>query len=195
MKLFDRRSFAALFFCVLVLSSCGEKRAGMHGRPGEAAPSGEALPVGRQPIGGERSAGEAQPAGQPPAVETARPPVVSAEAPRVRVLILGAQQAVRVHIPAPFLVGVDVSGEPLARIDRGGDYTVRVVGGEAVLAAGKRRVISSGSVLVKAEGAEKVPVNGRPYRGIVLFRAGTGGVMTINILDIDDYIKGVLPSE
>jgi len=185
MRMFDRRFLAALFFCALVLASCGGKRAAMKRSPADSAPSPEKEPITQPP---------AFPA-QPPAAEEKRPAIPLEEAPRVRVLVLGAQQAVRVRVLSAFRVGTLTDGEPLATIERGGDFTVKASGGQAVLAAGKRRLISSGSLYVRpAEGA-CVSVGGKPYRGIMLFRATEGGVMAINILDIDEYIKGVLPSE
>jgi stage II sporulation protein D len=185
MRRFDRRFLAALFFYLLLSSSCGEKRAVVRTPPVQVPPPQETPIVQTPPVVSP----------QPPAAERIEEPRLLAEAPRVRVLILGAGPSVRVRIPSGFSVGVDTGGEPVATIDRGGDFTVKVAGGEAVLAAGRKRLISSGSIFVKPAEGGGVSVNGRTYRGIMLFRVVEGGVVAINILDIDDYIKGVLPSE
>ena len=184
--MFDRRYLTALFFCLLLSSSCGEKRAVIRTPPVQTPEPRETPTFQRPPVVSP----------QPPAAERREvEPRLLPEAPRVRVLILGAGPLVRVRIHSDFSVGVDTGGEPIARIDRGGDFTVKIAGGEAVLAAGRKRLISSGSIFVKPAEEGGVSVNGRTYRGIVLFRAVEGGVVVINILDIDDYIKGVLPSE
>jgi stage II sporulation protein D len=116
-------------------------------------------------------------------------------APEVRVLIVEVQRSLRVRIPATFSVGVSDRSEPLAEIDRGGDFTVRNDRGEAVLAQGSRRVVSSEVIIVRPRSDKPISVNGRPYRGGLIVRADKGGVIGINVVDIDDYIKGVLPSE
>ena len=185
MRMFDRRFLAALFFCALVLASCGGKRAAMEQSPVEVSIPREEEPVTQPPV---------LPA-QPPAAEERQRAILLEEAPRVRVLVLGAQQAIRLHVLSAFRAGTLTAGEPLATIERGGDFTVKASGGEAVLTAGNKRLISSGSIFVMSAGGACVSVGGKPYRGIMLFRATERGVMTINVLDIDEYVKGVLPSE
>jgi len=159
----------------------------------------EGLPVGAEPPREEPSI-ESEPAPPPqqeqlPAQEQEPQARALAEAPRVRVLILESRQPVRMRITSAFRIGVDMKAEPLAAMNRGGDFTVRLSGGEAVLAEGKRRLISSGSVSVEPEAGGRVYIGGKPYRGLMCFRPFKGGLIAINILDIDEYIKGVLPSE
>ena len=186
MRRSDRRSLAAFFFFALVLSGCGEKRVIMESPPVEAA-----LPR-------EEPFAEGQPAQPPqellPAEDLMPRAVFLAEAPHVRIFILESRQPVRVRITSAFRIGVDTKAEPIAAMERGGDFTVRLSGGEAVLAEGKRRLISSGSVSVEPEAGGRVHLGGKPYRGLVCFRPFKGGLIAINILDIDEYIKGVLPS-
>ncbi|HVO77223.1 MAG TPA: SpoIID/LytB domain-containing protein, partial [Candidatus Bathyarchaeia archaeon] len=189
MRIFDRRLLAALFFCLLFSASCGEKRAVMQKPPVETSPAAETPPAVAPPAAPREEPRAGQ--GEKPA-EKPRP---LPEAPRVRVLVLGAAQTARVRIPSGSTIGVDTNGEPLGRIERGGDFAVKVAGGEAVLAAGRKRLISSGSIYVKPGAEGFVSVSGKAYRGIMLFKAVEGGVAAVNILDIDDYIKGVLPSE
>jgi stage II sporulation protein D len=184
MGMHDRRFLAALFFCLLALASCGGERAAVEHSPAvlnvppreEPAPETPSLPA------------------QPP-VEEQRQVAPLEEAPSVRVLVLGVQQAIRVRALSTFNAGSGTAGEPVATIERGGDFTIKAVGREAVLASGKKRLISSSTVFIMPRKGEFIFVGGKPYRGIMLFRAADRGVMAINILDIDDYIKGVLPSE
>lgn len=188
MRTFDRRFFAALFICALALSGCGEKRALREG------PVVVAEPPREEPFSEVQSA----PAQEPQIEEKRQPePIVLslAEAPRVRIFILESRQPVRVRITSAFCISVDAEAEPLASVNRGGDFVVRLSGGEAVLAEGKRRLISAGSVTVEPEAGGFVQLGGKRYRGLVCFRPFKGGLIAINILDIDEYIKGVLPSE
>lgn len=43
--------------------------------------------------------------------------------------------------------------------------------------------------------AELIKVNGNPYRGIIEIKNGESGITVINILNIEDYLKGVVPLE
>ncbi|MFC4427712.1 SpoIID/LytB domain-containing protein [Deinococcus navajonensis] len=40
-----------------------------------------------------------------------------------------------------------------------------------------------------------VEISGRLYRGGVLLRAENGGVQAINVVDVEDYLRGVVPAE
>ncbi len=187
MRMLDRRLFAALFFCALVLSGCGAKRPAVETAAPGAEPPRETPAVEPEPA-------PALPREEPPAeAEPRRIPL--AESPRVRVMILESKQPVRVKMSSAFSIGMDAEDEPIAVVEHGGEFTVRLSEGEAVLAEGKRRIIAAGTVTVEPVDGGLVSVAGKPYRGLMSFRPFKGGVVAINILDIDDYIKGVLPSE
>lgn len=187
MSMSDRRLFAALFFCALALSGCGAKHPAVETAPRGAEPPREVPVIDTE--GAPASPGVEH--GVEP--EALRIPL--AESPRVRVMILESKQPMRVKISSAFSIGVGGGAEPLAAVGHGGDFTVRLSGGEVVLAEGKRRLVSSGTVTVEPEEDGRVSVAGKPYRGAMSFRPFKGGLIAINILDIDDYIKGVLPSE
>jgi stage II sporulation protein D len=186
------RCAPALFFCALLVGSCAGERPAAEKPPFEqpvpaAAPAEQPAPKPAEPA-------EAR----PEANSAAAPPVRIAmleKAPLVRVLVLDERRSVRVRIPSPFDVGAADGSDALSRIDREGEFVVRVAGGEAALIQGKRRVISSAAILVRPDPGENISVEGKPYRGSFIFRAAREGVLTINVVDIDDYIKGVLPSE
>ncbi len=187
MSRFDRRLFAALFFFTLALPGCGGKPPAVRTTsPGAELP--REIPVIETRPAATPRAEELSPEAEPQRV-------MLAESPRVRVMILESKQPMRVHISSAFSVGVEAGTEPLAAVGHGGDFTVRLSGGEVVLAEGKRRLVSSGTVTVEPEDHGRVSVAGKPYRGAMSFRPFKGGLVAINVLDIDDYIKGVLPSE
>jgi stage II sporulation protein D len=191
----NRWLIAALFLCVLGLCSCGEKRA-MREKPIETAIPPEQSPTERAPAPTEEAPLEAAEPGTRPA-EAAEPETAAmlGEAPRVRVLILESRKAIRVRVPSSFSLAGGIGSGPALEVERGGDFTVRASGGEVVFAEGRKRLFSSDGVFVRPEGSEHVSVNGKPYRGAFLFDIVSGGLAAVNILDIDDYIKGVLPSE
>ncbi|MBB6015947.1 SpoIID/LytB domain-containing protein [Deinococcus radiopugnans] len=71
-------------------------------------------------------------------------------------------------------------------------WTVGVSGGQLTLngqAAGNPTLYlppSPGSV---------VEIAGKPYRGGVLLRVQDGGVQGVNVVDVEDYLRGVVPAE
>lgn len=65
-------------------------------------------------------------------------------------------------------------------------------------APGAGRLFSSSAPVTFASGDEKVPVrfNDRPYRGRIEVFANTRGALTVvNVLGLEDYVKGVVPNE
>lgn len=185
MKRFDRRLLAALFFCA-ALAACAAPR-----RHAAAPPA--AAPAPADTTADTPSAPEPAPVRIPEVIPEAVPLLEAP--PIVRVLVADGRQSVRVRIAGAFSVLSDRAGERVARIPRGGDYSVRAAGGDVVLVEGKRRVFSSDRIYVEPEGESAVSIGGSPYRGAFLFAATRGGVAAVNVLDIDEYLKGVLPSE
>lgn len=182
-KISDRRALAALFFCLLAIAACGGTRAPKETLPVEVAPSVEERREEAPPV-----------VVQPPPPEP-EPEIVLAAPPVVRVLILDSRPSIKVRLSSAFTIGVSNGDEPLARMERGGDFVVKASGGEAVLVQGNRRIVSSEALVVAPEEGGRVSVGGKPYRGAMRFAAGKGGVSAVNVLDIDEYVKGVLPSE
>jgi SpoIID/LytB domain protein len=102
----------------------------------------------------------------------------------VRVLLLEARDRVRVGSAAPFVV-VDARGRKLhlpARsvvVDR--KFTLRHKKLRAPLRFGP--------------GAEPLQVDFRGYRGEVVVKAKPNGLMAVNLLPLDRYLRGVVPWE
>jgi stage II sporulation protein D len=202
MKTNDRRRVPALFFCALVaagalagallIASCAGERPGVRkpeAEPPMTAPE-QPVPVPVPPV--ERKP-EAQPQTQPQESPVLMP--MLDRPPVVRVLVLEARRSLRVRIPAPFEAGPADGNDRLDRIDREGEFFVRPNGDEASLVQGKRRVVSAAAILIRPQEGTKISIEGKPYRGSFVFKAARGGILTINVVDIEDYIKGVLPSE
>ncbi len=65
-------------------------------------------------------------------------------------------------------------------------------------AAGSARLFSSSAPVMFASDDEKAPVrfNDKPYRGRIEVFANTRGALTVvNVLGLEDYVKGVVPNE
>ena len=64
--------------------------------------------------------------------------------------------------------------------------------------AGSGRLFSSSAPVTLASDDEKFPINfnGQPYRGRIEVFANTRGALTVvNVLGLEDYVKGVVPNE
>lgn len=137
---------------------------------------------------------------KPPPGEIAPPgpkPVVGfVHAPRVRVLILEASKTVRVRVPSSFYLGESQQGTPLSRSETGGSFVVRPNGDEVEMLKSKGGLVHKAPLIAIRHNSEKnIYINGRPFRGEFAFASSHGGVITINMVEVDDYIKGVLPAE
>ncbi len=67
-------------------------------------------------------------------------------------------------------------------------------------AQGLVRIIETGEtaptiVLQAANPEEKLTIGTSPVRGFVEVRAGSGGVTAVNVLNLEDYLRGVVPNE
>ena len=66
--------------------------------------------------------------------------------------------------------------------------------------AGLVRVVETGEtanavVLQPIRPEDKLFIGASPVRGLVEIRAGTGGVTAVNVLNLEDYLRGVVPNE
>src|SRR6185436_6514592 len=51
------------------------------------------------------------------------------------------------------------------------------------------------ALIVPALQQEELSVDGEPYRGVLEVRLGEGGLTLVNVLNIEDYLRGVVPNE
>ncbi len=67
--------------------------------------------------------------------------------------------------------------------------------------AGRVRLLETGdqfslATLFPARDGQELSVDGLPYRGLFEIRAGTGsGLTAVNVLNVEDYLRGVVPNE
>lgn len=84
---------------------------------------------------------------------------------------------------------IDVTALELESDD--GMLYVRTIFGSDAAAVPENTIIS----IYPANPEEIISIDGTPYRGGFEFYSDNGKITVINVLDIEDYIKGVLPSE
>lgn len=65
----------------------------------------------------------------------------------------------------------------------------------AVSATGRASEWASGALIARAEGEGLVAVNGKRYRGELLFLPADTGIEVVNRVRMDDYLRGVVPLE
>ncbi|HEY3120527.1 MAG TPA: SpoIID/LytB domain-containing protein [Vicinamibacteria bacterium] len=89
----------------------------------------------------------------------------------------------------------------LARVSAGGIQGAWIAQELRVAAAGRMRLLETGQEvgpvsLQSIVGAELVSVDGLPYRGFVEVRPNEQGSLTVvNVLNLEDYLRGVVPNE
>lgn len=113
-----------------------------------------------------------------------------AQAVTVRVLVASAPQlTVRLPpTPAPAVPGqVSPAAPPVPAA-----WTVGVRGANLTLSG---QDAGSASLYLPPTPVSTVEIAGKTYRGGVLLRAERGGVQGINVLDVEDYLRGVVPAE
>jgi stage II sporulation protein D len=115
--------------------------------------------------------------------------------PLVRVLVKKAQRSVKVGTDG----GVSIRGGfyrvILESYTGGGTFIFRANEGRVAVYRGNKYITENTVVSIFPAGGGRVYLGGYPYRGGFQFRVLGNRVITINIVGVDDYIKGVLPSE
>ena len=87
------------------------------------------------------------------------------------------------------------------RLDRGGLSGGWVVEEDAPSATGRIRVVETGeemasATIVPSRADDTLSVDGMSYRGIIEVRAGDpAGLTVINVVNLEDYLRGVVPNE
>ncbi len=114
-------------------------------------------------------------------------------APAVRVGIAVAVDAVTILGPADLNAGP----EQRAWVAPGERWTVRAAGsGIEAVASGRRALRADGVLAVVPAAGGLVQADGRAYRGTLLLRAAGGGRVTaVNVVDLEEYLLGVVPHE
>jgi len=126
-------------------------------------------------------------------------PVSPNRIPTIRVGILTEQQQVKITGTGRFQVLDQESGEIVGKSPRGRIWALAPSGAwiEPTTPEGQSQGLYTGPILVKsAERGGRIWVSGREYRGIIELRTNGKGMLTVvNELDIENYLRGVVPVE
>lgn len=119
-----------------------------------------------------------------------------ASEPLIRVLISSNTPVRGIAAPEGFVLS-DAGGNLVARARAGEAWRVEHDGRRvrAVRPDGVPTVWMDESIRVHPVGDGLLSVGGKPYRGDMLLSGGDSGVVTINVLAMDEYLRGVVPLE
>lgn len=130
---------------------------------------------------------------QPPAQQTAPSPAMPTFTTPVRVLLSSRASQAQVDCEGAVFVW-DAQGRALGKLVP--PVTLVLTGGNVKARDAAGGFTSTALTLAPADAASLLGFKGREYRGC--FRASTavqGGVLLLNVLDMEDYLRGVVPSE
>ncbi|HER43831.1 MAG TPA: SpoIID/LytB domain-containing protein [Candidatus Eisenbacteria bacterium] len=129
-----------------------------------------------------------------PETETSLPG--GGEAPVVRVLVLETKDRIDISLRGGQVAAKSGDGRTIGRFEVSGTLAVSKVRGGLRLKQKSGPVHEAPVLEVRPSGDTGVAIDDTPYRGGLLLRLDDGGrIQAINIIEIDDYLKGVLPSE
>lgn len=114
----------------------------------------------------------------------------------IRVLLSSNTQVARVSSPGGFVL-TDRVGSLVARAARDAAWRVEHDGRRvrAIRPDGVPTTWTDGPLYARAEGDALLSLSAKPYRGDLAFFGADSGVAIVNVLKIDDYLRGVVPLE
>ena len=157
-----------------------------------ASALGAATSCARRPLRVDASAnGEVAPV---------RRPVSSRDASLriVRVALAARVASVELSADGAWTLFASDGATPLALTQAGEQWVLERDGARVSARRSDSHPVSLRDTLVVArstEGGGTIRFNGRRYRGELLLRATDGGIMVVNRLPMDDYLRGVVPRE
>ena len=114
----------------------------------------------------------------------------------IRVMLSNDGEVARVSSPSAF-VFTEMHGSLAARAARDQVWRIEHDGHRvrAIRPDGVGTIWSDGPLVARAPEMALLSIGGRPYRGDVAFYGGDSGLVVVNIVRIDDYLRGVVPLE
>ena len=94
--------------------------------------------------------------------------------------------------------GTDFGFLPVREVSSAFGFTVRMVGNQVVLLAGNETVYTFtglGGAQIEALAGDFILLGTRSYRGIIEFRPSGSSITAINVINLEQYLYGVLPAE
>jgi stage II sporulation protein D len=114
----------------------------------------------------------------------------------IRVLLSSAADEARVGSPDG-VIFTRADGSTLARAHDGESWRIERRGHSvrAIRPDGMPTAWVDDAIVANPIGSGLVAVGGKPYRGTLSFSAGTHGLDVVNAVQLDDYLRGVVPLE
>jgi stage II sporulation protein D len=118
------------------------------------------------------------------------------DVPVVRVLVLETDGRIRIDIPGGQVAAKSEDGRTIGRFEVSGTVAVSKTKNGLKLKQRNRPVHEAPIMEIRPSGDAGFTIDDTPYRGgLLLRRLGGKTILAINIIEIDDYLKGVLPAE
>lgn len=119
--------------------------------------------------------------------------------PLVRVGLVPEANEVRLSSAGTWMLGIVGGGLQPTRVEPGQDWLLRASNGEVCVfdEQGRRRGACRDTLFAYPEDSESAPLrlNGREYRGQVLVWASGTRLTAVNVVDLESYLRAVLPQE
>jgi stage II sporulation protein D len=146
---------------------------------------------------GDRTSAE-RPAPTTPSVTPTAP--VGPRVPIVRIGIAPEVERARVRCAARWWLGVHGSGSGVEAIDPATEWSFTADGGSlrALDARGIQRGGGTDTLFAYSSQPVSAPleIDGKRYRGeVLIFAAGGGRVSVVNVVDVESYLRSVVPAE
>ncbi len=118
------------------------------------------------------------------------------DVPVVRVLVLETEDRIRIDIPSGQVAAKSADGQTIGRFEVSGTLALSKTKNGLRLKQRNRPVHEAPIMEIRPTGNSGFTIEDTPYRGgLLLRRQGGKKIQAINVIEIDDYLKGVLPSE
>lgn len=127
---------------------------------------------------------------EPPAIGV----TAAAAAPEIRIALAQAASALEVGGGMPLAV-LDAAGATIAALPAGATASAVPLPDQVTVRAGGARVAAGATLQLMQPESGTVRIGGREYRGRVLLIATTTGLLAVNVLDLEDYVAGVVNAE
>ncbi|GGJ89579.1 SpoIID/LytB domain-containing protein [Deinococcus aquiradiocola] len=118
----------------------------------------------------------------------------TAAATNIRVLVASGS-AVSVRVPIAASVAQSGPATGLTAPPLSGSYSWTVTPGASGGLSLNGQEAGSDTLYLPPVPGSTVEIAGRTYRGGLLLKAAKGGVSAVNVLDLEDYLRGVVPAE
>ena len=113
----------------------------------------------------------------------------------VRVLILETSKSVSVDTKRAIVTELEEPGFDGRALLSSGSHRVSRHGSDVRVMRGRKPVASAPIVRISPAEGTSFSIDGKAFRGELLFLIEGNKILAVNLIDIEDYIKGVLPSE